>query len=174
MVCVCLFVCLFVCLCLFVSCIYSCICFLVYNIHLLIVNLGLYFLYFVQAMLLALPPLAVAVVQFSWSMFSAVDLKRPSWIVTTTVWGIPRAATMKMLELCAKVGCITIAWLVLPIGRVLCIIVGKHSYLHTHLNMVPNKGLLILVCLLQLNQQLLNALLETSVWSMEPQNVREE
>ena len=125
-------------------------------------------------MLLALRPLAVAVVQFSWSMFSAVDLKRPSWIVTTTVWGIPRAATMKMLELCAKVGCITIAWLVLPIGRVLCIIVGKHSYLHTHLNMVPNKGLLILVCLLQLNQQLLNALLETSVWSMETQNVREE
>lgn len=65
-------------------------------------------------MLLIMPPLAVAVVQFSWSMFSAADLKRPSWIVTTTVWGIPRAATMKMLELCAKVGCITIAWLVLP------------------------------------------------------------
>ena len=69
----------------------------------------IYILCFVQAMLLIMPPLAKAVVQYSWSMFNAVDLKSPSWIVITMVWGIPRAATMKMLELCAKVNCMAMA-----------------------------------------------------------------
>ena len=69
----------------------------------------IYILCFVQAMLLIMPPLAKAVVQFFWSMFSAVDLKSPSWIVITMAWDIPHAATMKMLELYAKVNCIAMS-----------------------------------------------------------------
>ena len=76
--------------------------------------------WFVQVMLLVMPPLAKAVVQFSWSMCSAVDLKRTSCIVITTVQGIPHAATMKMLELYAKVGCIIMAQVMLPRYSFMC------------------------------------------------------